>query len=73
MRMIKYMAFIVLASLLFSACEVDYLENPNEPEAAPTAGLMSRVQKQLMNDTRDEWFSGRMEEKRDRYVRLELS
>lgn len=60
MRIRKYLTFLVLGALLFSACEVDYLDDPNEPEVAPTAGLMSRVQKQLMNDTRDEWFSGRM-------------
>ncbi len=60
MKLIKYIALLFLGALLVTACEVDYEENPNEPEAAPTSGLMSRVQKQLMNDTRDEWFSGRM-------------
>ncbi len=60
MKIIKYIALLVLGTLLVTACEVDYEDNPNEPLAAPTSGLMSRVQKQLMNDTRDEWFSGRM-------------
>ncbi|MGQ1891909.1 SusD/RagB family nutrient-binding outer membrane lipoprotein [Thermophagus sp. OGC60D27] len=60
MRITKYIACLVLGAIFFTSCEVDYIENPNEPGVPPTSGLMSRVQKQLMNDTRDEWFSGRM-------------
>lgn len=60
MKILKYLSIILMGFILFSSCEVDYLDNPNEPVVAPTSGLMSRVQKQLMNDTRDEWFSGRM-------------
>ena len=60
MRLLKYFSSVILGGLLITSCGVDYLDNPNEPIVAPTAGLMSRVQKQLMNDTRDEWFSGRM-------------
>lgn len=60
MKTIKYIVSIFfLAGLLFTACEVDYLSDPNEPEVAPTYGLMNRVQKRFMDDTRDEWFSGR--------------
>lgn len=59
MKVLKYISFLIVGILLFS-CEVDYLHNPNEPLIAPTGGLMSRVQKQLMNDTRDEWMTGRM-------------
>jgi len=58
MNKIKY--FIIILSVIFlSSCSVDYIENPNEPVLVPTSGLMNRVQKQLMSDTRDEWFSGR--------------
>ena len=60
MNILKYLSILFLGLFLFSSCEVDYLDNPNQPVVAPTSGLMSRVQKQIMNDTRDEWFSGRM-------------
>jgi hypothetical protein len=44
---------------MFTGCEVDYFGDPNQPEVAPTYGIMNRVQKRLIDDTRDEWFSGR--------------
>ncbi len=59
MKKLRYIAIVLVGALLFS-CEVDYLADPNQPEVAPTYGLMNRVQKRLMDDTRDEWFSGRM-------------
>lgn len=58
MKTIKYITLVLVGILLFS-CEVDYLSDPNQPEVAPTSGIMNRVQKRLMDDTRDEWFSGR--------------
>ncbi len=58
MKALKYITFIIVGFLLFS-CETEYLEDPNQPEIAPTYGIMNRVQKRVMNDTRDEWFSGR--------------
>jgi hypothetical protein len=50
---------LLSSSFFFTSCEVDYLSDPNKPEVVPTYGLMNRVQKRIMDDTRDEWFSGR--------------
>ncbi|MCK5788876.1 MAG: SusD/RagB family nutrient-binding outer membrane lipoprotein, partial [Chlamydiia bacterium] len=58
MKALKYIIFVLVGLLLYS-CEVDYLEDQNQPEVAPTYGIMNRVQKRVMDDTRDEWFSGR--------------
>ncbi|MFW6289830.1 MAG: SusD/RagB family nutrient-binding outer membrane lipoprotein [Mariniphaga sp.] len=58
MKTLKYITLFFAGVLLF-ACDVDYYESPNNPEVAPTHGLMNRVQKQFMNDTRDVWYSGR--------------
>lgn len=58
MNKIKYLA-IGLVVALMASCSVDYLEDPNQAKVVPTSGLMNRVQKRLMDDTRDEWFSGR--------------
>jgi hypothetical protein len=60
MKLLKYFSIVLLGGLFFTSCEVDYLDDPNEPVVVPTSGLMSRVQKQFMDDTRDEWMSGRM-------------
>jgi hypothetical protein len=59
MKNFKYIVLLFLISA-FSACEVDYLSNPNEAEIAPTYGIMNRAQKNFMDATRDVWFSGRM-------------
>ncbi len=59
MKTLKYITFFFVGVLLFSSCEVDYYGDPNNPEIAPTYGIMNRVQKRFMDDTRDEWFSGR--------------
>lgn len=58
MKTLKYLTIVLVGLLLFS-CEVDYESDPNQPEVAPTYGIMNRVQKRFMDDTRDEWFSGR--------------
>lgn len=58
MKTIRYITLLLVGAFLFS-CEVEYLSDPNNPEIAPTYGIMNRVQKRLMDDTRDEWFSGR--------------
>ena len=59
MKTLKYITLLFVGVLLFSSCEVDYYSDPNSPEIAPTYGIMNRVQKRFMDDTRDEWFSGR--------------
>lgn len=58
MKKLKYIALFFTGVFLF-ACEVDYYSDPNSPEIAPTYGIMNRVQKTFMNNTRDVWFSGR--------------
>ncbi len=58
MRIFKYYIFVVVIAAL-TGCEVDYYDSPNEAAVVPTPGIINRVQKQLMTDTRDEWFSGR--------------
>lgn len=58
MKALKYLTFIIIG-LLLSSCEVDYLSDPNKAEVAPTYGIMNRVQKDFMDGTRDEWYSGR--------------
>lgn len=59
MKTLKYITIVLLGLVMFNGCDVEYFDNPNEPTAAPTYGIMNRVQKRLMDDTRDEWFSGR--------------
>ncbi len=60
MKNLKYIIYLIIGMMLVVSCEkVDYLSDPNSPEEVPTYGLMNRVQKRLMDDTRDEWFSGR--------------
>lgn len=58
MKTIKYIA-LFFAGIFMFACNTEYLEDPNNPEIPPTYGLINRVQKQFMLDTRDVWFSGR--------------
>ena len=58
MKTLKYIALFFAGVFLF-ACDVDYYSDPNSPEIAPTYGIMNRVQKTFMNNTRDEWYSGR--------------
>lgn len=53
----KAVMTLTLMSVLF-ACEVEYIENPNESVVVPASGLLSRVQKGLLDDTRNESFSG---------------
>jgi len=58
MKTLKYITLLLLGVTSFS-CSVDYYGDPNSPEIAPTYGIINQVQKQFMDDTRDEWFSGR--------------
>lgn len=58
MKTLKYITLLAI-SIIIASCEVDYLSDPNKPEVAPTYGILNRVQKRLMDDTRNEWFSGR--------------
>ncbi len=61
---IKYLiASGLIFMLLLSGCTNDFEEinkNPNSPSIVPTSTLMINAQKRLIEDTRDEWFSGRM-------------
>jgi len=50
---------IVLALLAFTACDVDYESNPNEPTTPPSSAVFNHAVDQIMTDTRDVWFSGR--------------
>ncbi len=64
MNTIRHTRFLIfglalIGMMLYSSCEVDYESDPNRPEVVPTYGLMNNVQKRVMDDTRDEWFSGR--------------
>lgn len=59
MKTIKILAAVLLIALV-SSCEVEYNYNPSTPSVVPTSGILNRVQKNLMDNTRDEWFSGRM-------------
>ena len=61
MKSIKFLTY-ALAGVIFASsasCSMEYLEDPNNPTVPPTYGLMNNVQKTLLDDTRDEWFSGR--------------
>jgi hypothetical protein len=58
MKTLKYIT-IFFVGIFMLACDVEYFSDPNSPEVPPTYGLINRVQKQFMTDTRDEWFSGR--------------
>lgn len=58
MKTLRYITLMLVGAFLFS-CDVDYFSDPNSPEVAPTSGIMNRVQKQFMDDTRDVWYSGR--------------
>lgn len=58
MKTLKYIT-IFFVGIFMLACDVEYFSDPNSPEVPPTYGIINRVQKNFMNDTRDEWFSGR--------------
>lgn len=58
MKTLKYIV-LFFAGISMFACDVEYYEDPNNPDIAPTYGLINHVQKQFMLDTRDVWFSGR--------------
>ncbi len=49
----------LLAGILFSACDVDYFDNPNAPTVPPTSAILNSALYQQVYDTRDEWFAGR--------------
>lgn len=55
-----FKTIIVLALLAaFSACDVDYYVNPNEPVTPPTSAVLNNTMYEMITDTRDEWFAGR--------------
>jgi hypothetical protein len=58
MKPLKYLT-LLFAGIFMYACDVDYYNDPNSPEIPPTYGIINRVQKEFMLDTRDVWFSGR--------------
>lgn len=59
MKKYIFLLVILIGGILYS-CDMEYLPNPNEPKVPPSYTLLNRVQKTFMNNTRDEWFSGRM-------------
>lgn len=63
----KFNKNIVLTALvgafILSSCDNGFDEmntNPNNPEVAPTYTIFNAATKRLMDETRDEWVSGRM-------------
>ncbi|QZE15807.1 SusD/RagB family nutrient-binding outer membrane lipoprotein [Halosquirtibacter laminarini] len=61
MKNIRYITIVVL--FLLMGCANDLTErndNPNEPTSVPTPTLLINAQYRLVDDIRDEWFSGRM-------------
>ncbi|BDD01105.1 SusD/RagB family nutrient-binding outer membrane lipoprotein [Persicobacter psychrovividus] len=64
MKLLKNIACgIGLAALTLAGCTQDFDKinvNPNEPELVPTYSLFYHGTRQLMNDTRDEWFGARI-------------
>jgi len=54
-----FKTIIVIALLAFTACDVDYYTNPNEPTTPPSSAVFNHAVDQIMTDTRDVWFSGR--------------
>ena len=56
----KILKSIILALLIMSVgCDVDYFEDPNEPATPPSSGVFNKAVQELVQDTRDVWFSGR--------------
>jgi hypothetical protein len=57
-----YIYIFLLAGLLVAGCTKEFDEigtDPNNPKEVSTAALMTYTQKVLLDDIRDEWFSGR--------------
>lgn len=53
----------LLGAMLLAGCTKDFEQindNPNQPTLVPSPTLMLNAQKQLMDDIRDEWASGRV-------------
>ncbi|QZE13481.1 SusD/RagB family nutrient-binding outer membrane lipoprotein [Halosquirtibacter laminarini] len=61
--MIRTIKYTAIASLLFFASCSEKLtetnENPNAPTTVPTPSLLINAQYRLVDDIRDEWYSGR--------------
>jgi len=57
----KKLKLLIIVGFLFvmNACDVDYIDNPNEPSSVPTSTLFNNNTKRLMDATQDQWFSGR--------------
>jgi hypothetical protein len=59
----KSLIYPLLAGvLLWAGCTRNFDEintDPNNPREVPSSALMTNAQKSLMDDIRDEWFSGR--------------
>ncbi len=45
--------------LLLGACDVEYFDNPNNPDSVPTSALFNNNVKRTVDNTRDMWWSGR--------------
>ncbi|MCG8410922.1 MAG: SusD/RagB family nutrient-binding outer membrane lipoprotein [Bacteroidales bacterium] len=50
---------IIALLILIAACDVDYIDNPNNPTIPPTSALFNKAVEELVTHTRDTWFSGR--------------
>lgn len=51
--------FIISLLLIFMACDVDYLDSPNDPKTSPTSALFNNNVKRMIDATQDTWFSSR--------------
>ena len=52
--------FLLVGLLVFiGACDVSYEGNPNAPEVAPTYSIFNDAVKEMVDDSKDEWFQGR--------------
>lgn len=43
----------------FGACDLNYEDNPNEAAVPPTFSIFNDAVKEMVDDSRDEWFHGR--------------
>lgn len=55
----KKILIILVGFVLFSSCDVDYFESPNDVTTPPTSALFNDAAKKTVDDLYDQWFSGR--------------
>lgn len=59
MKKQKYIAHAALFFSLITACDTDYLADPDNPSLAPTGYLMNNAQYEQAFNLNDEWTAGR--------------